>query len=278
MMDRLRDEVALITGSTSGFGKVCARIFAAEGARVMVTGRNAERGAEVVRSICEAGGTAAWATADMCRDDEVEAAVAATLEEFGELTVLVNNAIDGDLELPDPDGVKRSAGGTVVDVTAEGWRRYLETSVIGTATYCRLAIPAMIKAGRGSIINITSLVAGRGIPRHGPYSAVKGAQEALTRSIAVDFGHLGIRCNAIRPGHMMHEVRDRDLPPERLEELRLRVLTTSLVQPEHAAYAAVYLASRESESVTGIVLPVDGGAMVGATGGLAAYSPPGTAG
>jgi NAD(P)-dependent dehydrogenase (short-subunit alcohol dehydrogenase family) len=242
---RLDGEVALVTGSTtSGIGAEIARLFAAEGASVVVTGRNAERGAGVVES-CQ--GRATFVAADLSEADAAAHLVDATVDRFGSLTVLVNNAVN--------TGTK---DGPVTDVSDEAWARILEVDVVAVARLCRAAIPVMAGVGHGSIVNISSRAGQRGSPGYAVYAAGKGALDALTRSIAVDYAGQGIRCNTVSPGYILSERRDADLSEERRQRLEAMHLTR-LGEPRDVAYAALYLASRESEFVTGILLPVDGG-------------------
>jgi NAD(P)-dependent dehydrogenase (short-subunit alcohol dehydrogenase family) len=243
-MGRLDGEVALVTGSTSGIGAEIARLFAAEDASVVVTGRNAERGAQVVDST---GGRAVFVAADLSSPDAAETLVNAAVERFGSLTVLVNNAMEGD-----------ARDGPVTEIADETWERVLTVNVVAAARLCRAAIPAMTEAGHGSIVNISSKAAQRAPRRLAAYIASKGAVEALTRSIAVDYADQGIRCNTVSPGYVLNERRDADLTDERRQHLEGMILTR-LTEARDIAYAALYLACGESEVVTGIMLPVDGG-------------------
>jgi len=241
---RLDGEVAVVTGSTSGIGAEIARLFAAEGASVVVTGRNAQRGAEVVE---QANGRATFVAADLSSPDAAETVVGAAVSQFGSLTVLVNNAIESDVR-----------DGPVGEVSDETWQRVLSVNVVAAARLCRAAIPIMTEAGHGSIVNISSKAARRAPRRLAAYIASKGALEALTRSIAMDYAEQGIRCNTLSPGYVLNERRDANLTEERRRQLEGMILTR-LTEARDIAYAALYLASSEAEVVTGILLPVDGG-------------------
>jgi NAD(P)-dependent dehydrogenase (short-subunit alcohol dehydrogenase family) len=246
---RLQDEVALITGSTRGLGRETARLFAEEGARVVVTGRSPERGEETVASIEGAGGAALFVPADLGDEEQCEALVEAAVLRFGPLTVLVNNAVAGGRDTGD---------GPVADVSAWAFESVLRVNLVAVATMCRLAIPHMLAAGHGSIVNISSRAAELATPRLAAYAASKGGLNALTRSITVDYARQGVRCNTVQPGYILHEVRDAELTDERrlrLEEMHLTRLATAT----DVAYAALFLASREAEVISGITLPVDGG-------------------
>jgi len=246
-MDRLSGEVALVTGSTSGIGKAIARLFAAEGACVVVAGRDAARGEAVVQEIRGGGDKAFFVAGDLADPTTPERLVAAAVDTFGSLTVLVNNAVE--------TGV---ADGAVTSVTDEAWERILAVDLVAPARLCKYAIPGMVDAGHGSIVNISSRAGQRGSPGYAAYAAAKGGLDALTRSVAVDHAKDNIRCNTVSPGYILNERRDADLDEPKRQRLQAMHLTR-LGQPLDVAYAALYLASRESEFVTGILLPVDGG-------------------
>jgi len=245
---RLDGEVALVTGSTAGIGAEIARVFAGEGASVVVTGRDADRGAKVVDS---AGPRAVFVAADLSDRDAADTLVKAAVDRFGSLTVLVNNAMESD-----------TRDGPVGDVADETWERVLTVNVVAAARLCRAAIPVMTASGHGSIVNISSKAAQRAPRRLAAYIASKGALEALTRSIAADYSDQGIRCNTLSPGYVLNERRDANLSDERRQQLEAMALTR-LTEARDIANAAVYLASAEAEVVTGIVLPVDGGGTAG---------------
>jgi NAD(P)-dependent dehydrogenase (short-subunit alcohol dehydrogenase family) len=246
--DRLAGELALVSGSTSGLGKVIARRFAAEGASVCVTGRHEGRGGELVAGIEADGGRAVFVAADLGSASACDRLVTEAATALGGLTVLVNNAV--------ASGV--GGDGPVAELDPEAWDRILRVNLGAAAFLCRAAIPQMRNHGRGAIVNISSRAAERGTPRLAAYTASKGGLNALTRSIAVDYGADGIRCNTIQPGYVLHEARDADLNATRRQRLAGMVLGP-LGTAEDVALAAVYLASPESAHVTGITLPVDGG-------------------
>jgi NAD(P)-dependent dehydrogenase (short-subunit alcohol dehydrogenase family) len=242
-MGRLAGEVALITGSTSGIGRAIAIRFAEEGAKVVVSGRDRARGEEVVRG-CKSG--ARFVAGDLTDAATPSALVDAAITEFGALTVLVNNAVGGA-----PDG-------PVAQLADEQWRVILEVDLLAAARLCRAAMPSLRACGHGSIINISSRAASRASRGIAGYISAKGALEALTRSIAVDEAPHGVRCNAISPGYVLNQKRDANITPKeraRREAMHLVGLGTA----DDVAFAAVYLASRESRWLTGTVLPLDGG-------------------
>ncbi len=247
---RLAGETVLVTGSTSGIGKQVALTCARAGARVAVHGRNVERGTAVVRAITDAGGTAVFVAADLSDERACAALVDETAERLGALTVLVNNAAAG-------TGGESPVG----RIDTALWERVLRVNLTSVAWLCRAAIPHMQRAGHGSIVNVSSRQAERASAGLAPYVASKGGLNALTRSIAVDYARDGIRCNALSVGYVVNERRDGGMSPERRAELEAMHLTR-LGRPEDVAWAVVYLASRESEFVTGALLPVDGGGTI----------------
>ena len=241
---RLRGEIALVTGSTAGIGKAIAVRFAQEGASVMITGRDAARGA----AVAEACGTgAAFRAADLADPAAADLLVAATVEQFGGLSILVNNAAASD-----------GGDGPVADLTDDRWRAILDVDLLAPARLCRAAMPYLRASGHGAIVNLSSRAASRAARGLAAYTAAKGGLEALTRSIAVDEARHGVRCNAISPGYVLNERRDANLTNEervRREAMHLLGLGTA----DDVAHAAVYLASQESRWLTGTVLPLDGG-------------------
>jgi NAD(P)-dependent dehydrogenase (short-subunit alcohol dehydrogenase family) len=248
---RLAGEIALVTGSTAGIGREIARHFGAEGARVAVTGRDPDRGNAVVEAITAAGGDAGFFPADLNDEEACEALVASVGERFGGLTVLVNNAVAG------------TAGrdGPVGDITTPHWEAILRVNLTAPMWLCRAAVSHMLEAGHGSIVNISSRQAERASPGFAAYVASKGGLNALTRAIAVDYAKHGVRCNTISPGYVLNERRDGDMTPERRARMEGMHLTRLGVASDVAA-AAVYFASRESEFVTGVNLPLDGGSSI----------------
>ncbi len=247
---RLAGERVLVTGSTAGIGRATAILCAREGARVVVHGRDAARGADVVRTIADAGGTAVFVPADLHEETACTALVETAAERVGGLTVLVNNAALG-------------TGGSspVATFDSARWEAVLRVNLTAVAWLCRAAIPHMRAAGHGAIVNVSSRQAERASAGLAAYVASKGGLNALTRAIAVENARDGIRCNALSVGYVVNERRDAGMSAERRVELEGMHLTR-LGRPEDVAFAVVYLASRESEFVTGALLPVDGGGTI----------------
>jgi 3-oxoacyl-[acyl-carrier protein] reductase len=247
---RLAGERILVTGSTSGIGRQVAVRCAAEGARVAVHGRDRARGEAVIETITAAGGDAVFLPADLADETACTTLIDEAADRLGGLTVLVNNAATA-------SGGRSPIG----DFDSAVWERVLRVNLTAVAWLCRAAIPHMLRAGHGSIVNVSSRQAERASAGLAPYAASKGGLNALTRSIAVDYGRQNIRCNALSVGYVLNERRDAQLSAERRAELEGMHLTR-LGQPDDVAWAVVYLASRESEFVTGALIPVDGGGTI----------------
>ena len=246
---RLAGKVALITGAGRGFGRAIALAFAREGARVAANYLGSQAGAEAV--VAEAGRLGVEAVAlrgDVAREDDVKALVAATLERFGRLDVLVNNA-----------GIMVRA--PMLAVPAEECRRMFDVNVTGTMLCSRHALPAMIERKGGRIINLSSQLAQRAVGGGGfaAYAATKGAIESLTRALAAEVGAHGITVNAIAPGgietDMSRDVMTEEYRTRRLAELPLR----RFGGVDDVAYCAVVLASDEAGYLTGQILHPSGG-------------------
>ncbi len=246
---RLAGELALVTGSTSGIGAAIARRFAAEGAAVVVTGRDAGRADVVVASITAAGGRADAVLADLGEEADCTRLVQVATERLGGLTVLVNNAVASTVDEHD---------GPVAELSTAAWEASLRVNLSAPMWLTRAAIPHMVRAGHGSIVNISTRQAERASKGYTAYIASKAGLNGLTRAIAVDYAAAGIRCNTISPGYVLNDRRDAQLAPERRSRLEAMHLTR-LGEADDVAYAAVYLAGAESGFLTGANLPLDGG-------------------
>lgn len=246
---RMEGEQALVTGSTAGIGRAVARRFAAEGAAVCVTGRDAGRGAAIVDQIVEQGGTAVFLRADVSVEEECQALVDGAAEALGGLTVLVNNAAGGGPDAP------------VGELTTEAWERTLLVNLTAPMWLARAAIPHMRAAGHGAIVNVSSRQAERASRRLTAYIASKAGLNGLTRAIALDYAADGIRCNTVSPGYVLNERRDAEMDDARRARYEAMHLTR-LGEADDVALACVYLASRESEYLTGINLQLDGGSSI----------------
>jgi NAD(P)-dependent dehydrogenase (short-subunit alcohol dehydrogenase family) len=255
MMARLAGKVAFVTGGGDGIGRATAERFAAEGAKVVIAEINAANGeaaAQSARALAkESGGDARFVPCDVSDRASVEAAIAATIERYGRLDVLHNNA-----------GGSTPQDGPVTEVSEQEFWRTIKVDLFGTFICSKLGIPHMIKSGGGSIINMSSIVALRALPGRDCYTAAKGAIAAMTRSMAVEYAPHKIRVNAIAPGVVLSErVKKLMAGAKDIEELA-KVNLLGLGLPIHIANMAVYLASDESEITTGQVISVDSGASI----------------
>jgi NAD(P)-dependent dehydrogenase (short-subunit alcohol dehydrogenase family) len=244
---RLSGKVALITGGGSGMGRVAAQLFAGEGAHVVLTDVNDDAGQATASEI---GDAAHYVHADVSREAEAEAMVAAAVDRFGRLDVLYNNA---GVMLPD-DGSVHATDESIWDIT-------LGVNVKGVAFGCKYGIPAMLESGGGSIINVASFVAWLGAATsQTAYTASKGAVLAMTREIAVEYARRGIRCNALCPGPIETPLLLQLLSDEQKKQRRfVHIPMGRLGHAEELAKAALFLASDDSSYMTGSSLIVDGG-------------------
>ena len=253
---RLDGKVAIVTGSTKGIGRVIAATFADEGAKVVVAGRSEQRGEAVAGAIRERGGDAIFVPTDVSDEAQVETLIARTVDIYGTLTTLVNNAASTDLLQRGDDEV------TNVDLTS--WEKVIRITLTGTMLMCRQAIPRMIDAGGGSIVNISSDSSLRAASGFAAYGAAKSGVNSLTRSIAVECGHHNIRANTIIVGLILPPQAVGVFEADPVLDAKLRAGRTlpRLGRREDVARAAVYFASDDAEYVTGTTLSVDGGGSI----------------
>jgi NAD(P)-dependent dehydrogenase (short-subunit alcohol dehydrogenase family) len=245
---RLAGKTALITGASSGLGRVAAELFAAEGAAVVIA--DVVDGDEAVDGIEAAGGTASFVSCDVTDEESVRNAVRFAVEEHGGLHVLYNNA---GVMLSDDDGPEN----TPLDT----YERTMDINVKGVLLGCRHGIPAMLESGGGSIVNVASFVAhlGAATPQIA-YTASKGAVLAMTREIAVMYARRGIRANALCPGPVMTPLLAKFLSDDARRNRRLvHIPMGRFGEPIEIAKGALFLASDDSGWMTGQSLIVDGG-------------------
>ena len=247
-MGRLNGKVAIVSGGARGQGATEAKMFAREGAKVVLGDVLDEEGEQVEAQINESGGTATYVHLDVTREDDWRSAVDTAIDRYGKLDILVNNA-----------GILISKG--LEDTTVEDWDRIMEINTKGVFLGTKQAIPAMRRAGGGSIINISSTAGLVGSPNGSPsYTATKGAVRLLTKSTAIQYAKEGIRCNSVHPGPIDTEmIRHTLTDPTRLEQRMQRLPLGRVGTPEDIAYGVLYLASDESSFVTGSELVIDGG-------------------
>ncbi|MBI1925019.1 SDR family oxidoreductase [Candidatus Poribacteria bacterium] len=245
---RLKDKVAIVTGAGRGIGKGTAIRFAAEGAKVVVDDINPDSGNESVEQIRSAGGEAIFVCADVSSQAEAEGLVSATIEAYGQVNVLVNNAIC-----------------STADVVNNNWDANLNVVLKGTNFCSQAVIPEMQQIGGGSIINIASVNGLIGLQGIHAYSAAKGGVIALTRSLAVWHGKDNIRVNCICPGTIQTEVWGPIIEknPKIFDEIVPWYPLGRIGQPIDIANAALFLASDESAFATGAVFVIDGGLTAG---------------
>jgi len=247
-----KGKVVLVTGSTTGIGEACARVFAESDAAVMVCGRNEPRGRKVVQAIRSAGGRAEFTAVDVRAAGACDRLVSETIERLGGLDVLVNNA-----------GILYSA--TAVDTTDEQWLDTMAVNVNALFYLSRAAIRHMKQKGGGAIVNIASEWGLNGEPNHVAYCASKGAVVQITRCMALDHARDNIRVNSVCPGEIHTQMVDDILAKKggdlqrNLQELAAGIPLRRLASPSEVAWCVQFLASDRASYVTGANLPVDGG-------------------
>lgn len=247
---RLANKVALITGGGSGIGRETALLFAKEGAAVVVADINDAAGEETARMVEAAGGQAIYCRADVAQAADSAAMVRAAEERFGKLNVLFNNA-----------GIMHSRDDDAINTEEDIWDLTMAVNLKGVFLGCKYGIPALRRAGGGSIINTASFVAllGAATPQLA-YTASKGGVLAMTRELAVIHARENIRVNALCPGPLRTELLMKFLDTDAKKQRRLvHIPMGRFGEAREMAYAALYLASDESAFVTGTEFVVDGG-------------------
>ena len=244
---RLEGKVAFISGGAQGMGATEARMFAREGAKVAI-GDVLPEGESVAREIEDAGGECLFTPLDVTSESEWQAAIAATVARFGRLDVLVNNA-----------GV--SQWGLVHETSEADWDRVMDINAKGVFLGTKAAIPAMLEAGGGSIVNISSQLGLVGTEMSSPqYQSSKGAVRLLTKLTAMQYAKDGIRCNSVHPGPIMTPMTEpRRADATTYAEMLARIPLGRYGEPEEIANGVLFLASDESGWMTGSELVLDGG-------------------
>ena len=252
---RLQDKVALITGGTSGIGEATAVLFAKEGAKVAITGRNEKRGHAVIEQILNGGGQAIFLRTDVRKAAECRRAVDETVSSFGRLDILFNNA-----------GIFYPH--TALDCSEEEWDLQIDVNLKGTFLMSKFALPGMIEQGSGVIINNSSGWGIVGGDAAIAYCASKGGVVLLTKAMAIDHGRQGIRVNCICPGDVDTPMLAEDAKARRLSYADYMQGASNrplgrVGTPQELARAALFLASDDSSFMTGAALVVDGGGIAG---------------
>jgi meso-butanediol dehydrogenase / (S,S)-butanediol dehydrogenase / diacetyl reductase len=246
---RFTDKVAIVTGGASGQGRETCRLFAAEGAHVLVADWNKVQAEALAKEI---GGLAVQV--DVSKEREVKAMIDVATQTFGRLDILINNA-----------GVGFSESGrfpmaSVVDTPEEAWDAILAINLKGVAMGCKHAIPVMSAQGRGAIVNIASINALVGVKGADAYTASKGGVVALTRILAVDWARKGIRVNCVCPGAVDTPMIRGVLEDQSIvDAINRRIPIGRVAQPNEIAHASLFLASEDASFINGAIIPVDGG-------------------
>ena len=244
-MGRLDGKVALISGGSKGQGAAEAKLFAQEGAKVVLADILDDEGKKIEAEINETGGEAMYLHLDVTSEADWAAAVRAAVDSYGKLDILVNNA-----------GILLRKG--VEETSAEEWDRIQDVNSKGVFLGVKAAIPAMREAGGGSIVNISSIAGLRGSTSTA-YGASKGLVRLLTKSTAVQYGPEGIRCNSVHPGIIETDMTEEMLDSAGLEQWLARTPLRIIANAHDVALGVLYLASDESRYVTGSELVIDGG-------------------
>jgi len=254
---RLENKVALISGGARGMGAEEARLFAAEGATVVIGDILEDEGRRTEAEINEAGGECLYIRLDVTSESSWQEAVAATVARFGKLDIVVNNAGIG-------------GGGRLEDTTVEEWDRVMAVNAKGVFLGTKAAIPEMRRAGGGSIINISSQLGLVGTDNSSPqYQASKGAVRLLTKATAIQYAGEGIRCNSVHPGSistpMVHAALEELAGIKLLEQddPEATRIAMGIGEPSDVANLVLYLVSDESKYMTGAELVLDNGVIVG---------------
>jgi meso-butanediol dehydrogenase/(S,S)-butanediol dehydrogenase/diacetyl reductase len=253
----LSGRVAIVTGASKGIGRVTSLMFAREGAKVVCAARSADLVEETAEAVRQEGGEAIAGVADLSLEDEVRGLITRTVETFGHLDCLVNNAGDGGPTAP------------VQDYSMADWFYTINSCLTSSYLCARFAVPAMIGAGRGAIVNIASMAGRHGLPYRVGYCAAKAGQMGMTYGLALELGRHNITVNAIAPGPVAGDRIDRviagqaqvrGVPVAQVRKsFESRAPLERMTTAEDIAGAAVFLCSEAARSISGQCLPVNGG-------------------
>lgn len=244
---RLEGKTALITGGANGIGKVTARKFLQEGAKVVISDFNAEAGEQTVSELREYGHIS-FTAADVSDTKQVEQMVADTMDTYGRIDVLINNA-----------GI--TIDGLLTKMDEESWEKVISVNLTGVFKCTKAVAPAMLEQGSGVILNASSVVGIHGNIGQTNYAATKAGVIGLTKSWAKEFGPKGIRVNAVAPGFIVTDMTAK-VPQKILDMMESKTPLRKLGKPEDIASAYLFLASDEASYINGTILSVDGGLVV----------------
>ena len=252
-MNRLNDKVCIVTGGAAGLGEATSRLFAEEGAQVVVVDINQDDAQRVVGDITGSGGKAISFQGDVADEQAVKAALDATVEFGGRVDVLVNNAAVG--------GAPYNY--SVTDAPLEDWQRCVDVNLRGPFLFMKHAIPHMIADGKGAIVNVGSISSVVGLLTQSIYAPTKAAILQLSRQAAIDYARKGIRINCVLPGAMDTPMTREEIAAagsQEVVEKELELLPMGrIADPREVAFAILFLASDEASFITGTALTVDGG-------------------
>jgi NAD(P)-dependent dehydrogenase (short-subunit alcohol dehydrogenase family) len=242
-LQRLQNKVAIVTGSTSGIGEATAKLFAAEGAKVVVVGRRRENGERIVDSINSQGGEAIFVQTDMTNEEQIINLVDSTLKEFGQIDILINNA-GRIIEKP------------FIELTNSDWDEFVALDAFSYFRAMQLVLPHMEKQSSGNIVNVTSLAAVSVMPTHALYSFVKAGITHMSKVVAAEYAGKGIRVNCLLPGVVYTEmIADNPNTPHMEKIIPMGRMST----PEEQAKTILFMVSDESSYMTGTSIVSDGG-------------------
>jgi 2,5-dichloro-2,5-cyclohexadiene-1,4-diol dehydrogenase 1 len=251
-MGLLEGKVGLVTGAGSGLGRTTACLFATEGARVVVTDRDAVTGEETAQQVVASGGEAVFLRTDVREPAQVEAMVALAVQEYGRLDCASNNA------------AASASYSLTPDISLEQWNMALSVTLTGVWLCMKYEIPAMLAAGAGSIVNISSASSVKGETMLAAYAAAKGGVNTLTLTAAAEYATQGIRVNAVLPGGIRTPAIEHYF--ESMPDIRERTVgahaMNRLAEPEEIAQAVAWLASDRASFVTGHLMHADGGVLI----------------